>query len=154
MLERCVLTFENLEEKLAVRPLSGSFYPLITMKLWKLQHPTEIHIIWDNENHCTKFLTLRRSEKYRFFSYLFGKRNPFHDTAFFIYPLQTTENLWYSRAFRVYRKKRVSWNRLTFNAVLSLKDNVIAEIWWWIFMLLLSQDLQYVISFWKLLWEP
>ena len=153
MLQRWVLTFEKLEEKSVVRPLSGSFYPLITMKLWKLLHPIEIHIIWHNEDHCTKFLTLGRSEKRKFFSDLFRKLNPFHDTGFFLYPLKTTENLWYSHAFRVYRRKRVSWNRLTFNAVLPHKDDVTAEIWWWIFLMLLTQDSQYAINFWKLLWE-
>ena len=55
-----------------------------------------MHIIKDKEDHYTKFLTLRWSEKCRSFSDLFGKLNPVHDTGFFLYPLKTSDILVFS----------------------------------------------------------
>ena len=34
--------------------------------------------------------------------------NPFHSTCLFLYPLKTSENLWFSDVFRGYRKRSVS----------------------------------------------
>ena len=36
--------------------------------------------------------------------------NPFHSTDLFLYPLKTSENLWYSIVSRGYSKKTVAWN--------------------------------------------
>ena len=38
--------------------------------------------------------------------------NPFHATDFFLYPLKTSENLWFSNVFRGYRERPVTWNGL------------------------------------------
>ena len=38
--------------------------------------------------------------------------NPFHQTGLFLYPLKTSENLWFSVVFRGYRKRSVVWNEL------------------------------------------
>ena len=38
--------------------------------------------------------------------------NPFHATDLFWYPLETSENLWFSNAFRGYQKRWVAWNEL------------------------------------------
>ena len=37
--------------------------------------------------------------------------NPFFATGPFLYPLKTSENLWFVDVFRGYRKRRVPWNR-------------------------------------------
>ena len=39
--------------------------------------------------------------------------NSFHATRLFRYPLKTSENLWFSEAFREYRKRPVARNGLT-----------------------------------------
>ena len=39
--------------------------------------------------------------------------NPFHVTGVILYPLKTSENLWFSDIFRGYRKRPVAWNGLT-----------------------------------------
>ena len=38
---------------------------------------------------------------------------PFHASSFFLYPLENSENLWFSDVFRRYRKKPEAWNRIT-----------------------------------------
>ena len=38
--------------------------------------------------------------------------NPFHATGLFLCPLKTSENLWFSDVFRVYRKRPVASNGL------------------------------------------
>ena len=38
--------------------------------------------------------------------------NPFHATRPILYPLKTSENLWFSDFSRRYRKRLVAWNRL------------------------------------------
>ena len=38
--------------------------------------------------------------------------NPFHVTGFFLYPLETFENVWFSVVFRGYRKRPDKWNEL------------------------------------------
>ena len=38
--------------------------------------------------------------------------NPFLATGFFLYPLKTSENLWFSNFFRGYRKRPERWNWL------------------------------------------
>ena len=38
--------------------------------------------------------------------------NPFHATDLFWYPLETSENLWFSDVFRGYQKRSVVWNEL------------------------------------------
>ena len=38
--------------------------------------------------------------------------NSFFATDLFLYPLKTSENLWFSNNFRGYRKGPVAWNRL------------------------------------------
>ena len=35
--------------------------------------------------------------------------NPFHSASHFLYPLKTSENLWFSNVFRGYRKRPVAW---------------------------------------------
>ena len=39
--------------------------------------------------------------------------NPFHATGLFLYPLETSEKLWFSDVFRGYRKRLVAWNGLS-----------------------------------------
>ena len=39
--------------------------------------------------------------------------NPFHATGVILYPLKTSENLWFSDIFRGYRERPVTWNGLT-----------------------------------------
>ena len=43
-------------------------------------------------------------EEFIFCAVLSKLLNPFHTTGFFLYPLKTLENLWFSDVFRVYRK--------------------------------------------------
>ena len=43
-------------------------------------------------------------EEFIFCAVLSELLNPFHATGFFLYPLKTLENLWFSDVFRVYRK--------------------------------------------------
>ena len=40
------------------------------------------------------------------------KFDPFQDNAFLLYPPERSGNLWFSDAFRGYRKRSVSWNWL------------------------------------------
>ena len=39
--------------------------------------------------------------------------NPFHASVLFLYPLKTSENLWFSDVFRWYRNSTVVWKRLS-----------------------------------------
>ena len=38
--------------------------------------------------------------------------NPFHTTRLFLYPLKTSENLWFFEVFRMYGNRPVTWNGL------------------------------------------
>ena len=38
---------------------------------------------------------------------------PFHAIGFFLYPLKTSENLWFSNVFKGYRNKPIERNGLT-----------------------------------------
>ena len=38
--------------------------------------------------------------------------NPFHATVIFQYPLETSEDLWFSDIYKGYRKRPEAWNRL------------------------------------------
>ena len=40
--------------------------------------------------------------------------NPFHATGLFLYFLKTSENLWFSNAFRGYRNRPLAWNGLMY----------------------------------------
>ena len=42
--------------------------------------------------------------------------NSFHVTSLFLYPLKTSENLWFSDVLREYRKKYVTWNGLIYSS--------------------------------------
>ena len=45
--------------------------------------------------------------------------NPIHVTDLFLYPLTTSENIWFSDIFRGHRKRSVAWNGLSsFNKVI------------------------------------
>ena len=50
--------------------------------------------------------------------------NPFHATGLFLYPLKTSENLWFFDVSRGYRKKPVAWNRLIYEMPLNLHSNI------------------------------
>ena len=39
--------------------------------------------------------------------------NSFHATCLFLYPLKTSENLWFSDVPREYKKRPMAWNGLT-----------------------------------------
>ena len=41
--------------------------------------------------------------------------DPFHANDLFLYPLKTSENLWFSDVFRGYRKRPMARNGLTEN---------------------------------------
>ena len=47
-----------------------------------------------------------------FFIFTEGLINLFHATCLFLYPLKTSENLWFSDVFKGYRKIIVAINRL------------------------------------------
>ena len=50
--------------------------------------------------------------------------NPFHTTGLFLYLLKSSENLWFSDAFRGCRKKPMAWNGL--NCLLISAKNVLS----------------------------
>ena len=45
--------------------------------------------------------------------------NPFPALSLFLYPLKTSENLWFSGVFRGYKKKPVALNGLTGSVLLT-----------------------------------
>ena len=51
--------------------------------------------------------------------------NPFHATGLFLYPLKTSEKLWFSDIFRVYRKRPMAWNGLMPVTIFSGKSSII-----------------------------
>ena len=48
--------------------------------------------------------------QHQYFCYCWRFINPFLPTCLFLYPLKTSENLWFSDVFRGYRKRPVTWN--------------------------------------------
>ena len=55
---------------------------------------------------------------------LFCFVNTFHATGLFLYPLKTSENLWFSDVFEGYRKRLVAWNGLIWERNLNSYDFV------------------------------
>ena len=62
--------------------------------------------------------------------------NPFHATALFLYPLKTAENLRFCDVFKGYRKRRVAWNGLIMNVVMTTFTLLLCSfsstfpLWW------------------------
>ena len=54
--------------------------------------------------------------------------NLFNVTGFFLYPLKTWENLWFSDVFRGHRKRPVAWNGLVCKTSFTLKPNLELEL--------------------------
>ena len=53
--------------------------------------------------------------------------NPFHVSGLFLYPLKTSENLWFSDVFKDYRKRPDAWNGLIIKKFSKEKHFC---IWW------------------------
>ena len=56
--------------------------------------------------------------------------NPFRAINHFLYPLKTSENLWFSDAIRGYRKKPMAWNGLTGFCWMHFSNHAILKYRW------------------------
>ena len=53
--------------------------------------------------------------------------NPFHATGLFLNPMKTSENLWFSDAFRGYKKRPVPWIGLTVMDCVAFSEQSISK---------------------------
>ena len=59
-----------------------------------------------------KYPNNKKTQLQLFFTFFGNFFNPFYAIGLFLYPLKTSENLWFSDVFRGYRMRPVSWNAL------------------------------------------
>ena len=100
---------------------------------WTFSQESSILNVWK----CFKYpFTQNSTLKSRYEKYV----NQFHATDFFSYALKTSEDPWFSDAFRGYQKRSVAWNGLMklcliyheyVNVTDSLFHNQLSLTWWW-----------------------
>ena len=63
-------------------------------------------------------LRLEKNNMYRIiYVYLYANYDPISSQYFFLYSLKSTENMWFSDAFRGYKGNNVAWNGKMFELV-------------------------------------